>query len=102
MFSLIFGISYFHTLWHEFSHAISMVLNGGFFDRIELDFYSMGLTHWGVGSSFNLIQLGIVYVSGLIGEIVLGIFLIFLLRFKLKDKNKLNDLLVIIIIGQLI
>jgi hypothetical protein len=97
LFCLICGISFIHTLWHELGHAFSMVINGGYFGRVELDFYTYGST-FGAGVSFNLIQNSFMLLSGLLSEVSLGIFLLFFIRYRLKRRSKFNDLIFILVL----
>ncbi len=93
--ALIYGISFFFTIVHEFSHVSGIHLLGGYVDYIQINYTLSRYTHFqGIILKMNLIFF---YLAGLIGELIASMILLKITNLY-KDKHIFIFFLAIIIV----
>ncbi|MBY8991366.1 MAG: M50 family metallopeptidase [Candidatus Lokiarchaeota archaeon] len=82
----VYILGFLTTLVHEFGHSIARVLCGGYYEKIEINFF-LGGRAYSAGGSYTTQYMILSNLSGLLAEVIVGsvLFAIFLL---IKRRNR--------------
>ena len=89
---IVYPLKIFVVLLHEVSHAIAAVATGGTLDRIELDPYQGGATHFTGGNAFVALN------AGYLGSLLWGALLFSAARTSWIRSDWVNGLIGVLVI----
>ena len=99
---IIYGFNYLRAFIHEFGHAFFLVLSGGAYNRFEIQlYYGGGVTYFSsfyLVSSMPLINIILIYLGGILGEIIFGSVLLIYIYFIRNKRTKFDHFISTIIL----